>query len=154
MTKIELSTAIDAPLERCFDLARNVDFHKLSVANTNEEAVAGRTSGLCELGDRITWEATHFGIRQRLSVEITKFEKPYFFEDTMTKGAFKSMRHEHHFSFENGLTVMKDEFYFEAPFGIIGKIFNALILKKYMMTFLLQRNALLKELAEKDTSIK
>ncbi|WP_394352500.1 SRPBCC family protein [Flavobacterium silvaticum] len=135
-------------------MARNVDFHKLSVANTNEEAVAGRTSGLCELGDRITWEATHFGIRQRLSVEITKFEKPYFFEDTMTKGAFKSMRHEHHFSFENGLTVMKDEFYFEAPFGIIGKIFNALILKKYMMTFLLQRNALLKELAEKDTSIK
>ena len=58
MTTIKLLTEINSPIEKCFDLARDIDFHKLSTQKTKEKAVAGRTSGLCELGDKITWEAT------------------------------------------------------------------------------------------------
>ena len=148
MTIIKLITQIDAPLEKCFDLARDIDFHQRSAGNTKEKVIAGKMSGLCELGDQITWEATHFGIRQNLSIKITKFDHPYFFQDEMTRGAFKKMQHEHHFERVNGYTQMTDFFQYETPFGFLGQWFDKLFLKRHMMRFLLIRNTLLKESAE------
>lgn len=148
MAIIELHTEISAPASICFDLARDVGIHTQSAGKTKEKAIAGRTSGLCEEGDTITWEAVHFGIRQILTVKITKLEKYTFFEDEMIKGAFRRMRHEHHFTEENGRTVMRDRFEYKTPFGFPGKLFDALILKKYMTRFLIQRNEILKRLAE------
>jgi len=121
----------------------------MSTANTNERAIAGRTSGLCELGDSITWEATHFNIRQKLTVEITQFDKPYSFEDRMVKGAFKSMKHEHRFEEKNGFTIMTDKFEYEVPLGLVGTLFDRLILNSYMRRFLIKRNDFIKSLAEK-----
>ncbi len=150
MTTIYLVTELKADIQKCFDAARDIDIHKRSTKQTNEKAIAGRTSGLCELGDTITWEATHFGIRQQLSVEITKLNRPYFFEDKMLKGAFKSTRHEHHFEEKNGKTIMTDRFQYEVPYSIAGKIFNALILKRYMTSFLVTRNQFIKSVVEAD----
>ncbi len=130
-------------------MARDIDVHTLSAGNTHEKSIAGRTSGLCELGDTITWEAKHFAITQRLTVEIVKFKRPYFFEDKMLKGAFKSMRHEHHFEEKEGMTIMTDKFEYEVPFGILGQLFNTIILKNYMTKFLLNRNQMLKLILEK-----
>jgi len=62
---------INAPTERCFDLARDIAFHQRSVAHTAERAIGGVTGGLIALGETVTWEATHFGVRQRLTVRIT-----------------------------------------------------------------------------------
>jgi ligand-binding SRPBCC domain-containing protein len=149
MTTIELQTEINANIERVFDISRDVDMHKLSAKGTNEKAIAGRMSGLCEEGDVITWQAKHFGIRQKLTVEITKVEKPFFFEDRMLKGAFKSMQHQHFFEVREGKTMMYDKFCYEVPFGLIGKLFDKLVLKDYMTQFLLTRNQILKEVAEK-----
>lgn len=148
MTTIYLVTKLEADIRKCFDVARDIDIHKLSTKQTNEKAIAGRTSGLCELGDTITWEATHFGIRQQLSVEITKFNRPYFFEDKMLKGAFKSMRHEHHFEEKDGRTIMTDKFQYQVSYSIAGKIFNAVILKRYMTSFLITRNQFIKSVVE------
>jgi ligand-binding SRPBCC domain-containing protein len=120
----------------------------LSTKDTKEIAVGGRTSGLCEEGDTITWEATHFLIRQRLTVEITKMEKPVFFEDRMVKGAFKSMRHEHHFEQADSHTIMRDVFMYEVPYGIAGWIFDKVILRRYMTRFLRTRNEMIKRMAE------
>jgi ligand-binding SRPBCC domain-containing protein len=148
MTRITLETLINAPIETCFDLSRNADVHLLSTTHTQERVVAGRASGLFELGDEVTWEAVHLGVRQRLSTKITKFDTPVFFEDTMQKGAFKSMRHEHHFCKIPEGTLMTDVFEYEAPFGLAGKIFGRLYLKQYMIRLLRIRNNLIKELAE------
>ncbi len=152
MTIIHLITIIHAPIETCFDLSRDVGIHQLSTIDTKEIAVAGRTSGLCEVNDEITWEAKHFGIKQRLTVRITKMNQPFFFEDIMLKGAFKAMMHEHYFeNFEtkNNQTIMQDVFKYEVPFGFIGQFFDKLVLKKYMTKFLLTRNKVLKDMAEK-----
>lgn len=149
MPTIRLSTQINAPIERVFDLARDLDAHMQSTARTKERAVAGRTSGLIELGETVTWQATHFGIRQHLTVEITQMEPPHLFEDVMTKGAFKSMRHLHRFSqSETGATIMQDELHFHAPLGILGRLAEYLFLTKYMRAFLLERNRVLKQLSE------
>jgi len=148
MPTIYLETPIDAPIDTCFDLARDIDAHQLSTSKTKEKAVAGKVSGLCEKGDTITWQATHFGIKQYLTVQITKMDKPNCFEDEMQKGAFAFMKHTHRFRQEAAKTIMIDEFTFSAPFGFLGKIAEKLFLTSYMTNFLKARNAILKSLAE------
>jgi ligand-binding SRPBCC domain-containing protein len=150
MAVIQLSTLIDAPIERVFDLSRSIDAHQHSTTNTSEVAVSGITSGLINYGEEVEWEARHFGIRQRLSVRITKFEKPYHFQDTMLKGAFSMMQHDHYFKEVDGITEVKDIFEFKAPLGILGKIAEKLFLVRYMTIFLEERNRVLKRLAKTD----
>jgi ligand-binding SRPBCC domain-containing protein len=148
MSRIELSTRINAPIEKVFDLSRSIDLHIRSTSKTGEQAVAGRTSGLISLGETVTWRAKHFGIWQQLTSKITEFNSPILFVDEMVSGAFKSFRHEHHFLADSEGTLMRDVFVFESPFGMIGRLFNRLILKRYMTGFLVERNRVIKEEAE------
>ncbi|MBL7697876.1 MAG: SRPBCC family protein [Chitinophagaceae bacterium] len=150
MPNIELQTIIHAPIERCFDLARSIDLHKLSTGGTNEEAIAGVTTGLISGGEEVTWRAKHFGITQTLSSRITAFERPYYFRDEMIKGAFKMIRHDHIFEEKQGYTLMSDKFRFESPGWIFGDIFNTLVLKKYLGSLLKKRNNIIKQVAETD----
>lgn len=150
MPLIELTTIIEAPAERCFDLARSIDLHKMSTEGTNEEAIDGITSGLIDKGQQVTWRARHFGITQSLSSKITRFERPLHFRDEMIKGAFKSLIHDHIFHESEGKTVMKDHFYYESPGGIVGNLFNQIILTRYLHTLLTKRNDMIKRVAEGD----
>lgn len=148
MTEITLLTTIEAPIQIVFDCARSIDVHLASTAATNEKVVAGKDSGLCELGDEITWGAKHFGIYQTLSSKITKMKAPFYFQDKMLKGAFLSLKHDHFFEENENFTVMKDIFFYETPFGLFGQIFNRLILKRYLTNFLKKRNEVIREFAE------
>ncbi|GFZ85472.1 hypothetical protein GCM10011531_15820 [Aquaticitalea lipolytica] len=148
MPLIQLHTYINSDIKTCFDLARNIDFHQESLKHSNEKAIAGKTSGLIALGESVTWEATHFGIKQQLTSKITAFDAPNYFVDEMVSGVFKSFKHEHIFKTEGNQTLMIDKFYFESPFGIFGKLVNKLFLKNYMIKLLTTRNSLLKEKAE------
>jgi ligand-binding SRPBCC domain-containing protein len=148
MPLIEIKTYINTDIKTCFDLARNIDFHQESLKHSNEKAIAGKTSGLIELGESVTWEAKHFGTTQRLTSKITAFNSPNYFVDEMVSGAFKSFKHEHIFKEEGHFTLMIDKFYFQSPFGVLGKLANRLFLKKYMTNLLITRNQLLKVEAE------
>jgi ligand-binding SRPBCC domain-containing protein len=150
MPLITLTTTIDAPIERCFDLARSIDLHTTSTAQTSERAVAGVTSGLIGEGEEVTWRARHFGIMQHLTSRIESLERPRYFVDRMQRGAFKSMVHRHIFEPRGAGTLMRDELEFEAPLGFLGRIFSALVLTGYMRRFLRSRNAVLKSVAESD----
>lgn len=148
MPKIELVTIIHAPIERCFDLARSIDLHKLSTAGTDEEAISGKTTGLIGKDEHVTWKAKHFGITQRLTSKITAFEHPYHFRDEMLEGPFRMIRHDHLFETRQGETLMRDEFEFESPCGILGKWFTKIILERYLRNLLTSRNQVIKETAE------
>jgi ligand-binding SRPBCC domain-containing protein len=148
MPKIELTTEINSTLEICFDLSRSIDLHKISTAQTNEQAIAGRTKGLINLNETVTWQATHFGIRQNLTSKITAFDRPNYFVDEQTKGIFKSIFHEHKFVQVADNVLMTDIFEFKAPFGILGEIFNKIILTNYLKQLLENRNKIIKEFAE------
>jgi len=147
MGKIKLETKIKSSTETCFDLSRSVDLHIASAQETNERAIDGVTSGLMALDDIVTWEATHFGIKQKLKVKISKFDRPTYFQDTQIDGIFKSFTHDHFFHEENGYTLMSDVFDFHCPYGIIGWFVDPLIYT-YIKKFLTQRNALIKSVAE------
>ena len=148
MPLIKLETKIDAPVERVFDLARSIDLHKLSTKGTKEEAIAGRTSGLIELNETVTWSAKHFGLYQKLTVRVTEFNKPQLFADIMIKGTFKRMKHIHRFEKIETGTKMIDEFEYESPLRILGQIADSLFLKRYMTKFLKNKNEELKQVAE------
>lgn len=150
MPLIELETEIGAPVDRVFDLARSIDAHIQSTSSTGEKAIAGCTTGLIGMGDTVTWEARHFGIRQRLTVRITAFDRPQMFSDEMVSGAFRSMRHTHRFRTDGFGTAMSDEFEFTSPLGILGKIAERAFLTRYMTSFLETRNRALKRMAESD----
>lgn len=148
MPKIQLSYTIEAPIEVCFDLARSIDFHKLSTGNTKEEAIGGVTSGLIGLNEFVTWQATHFGVKQKLTSKITELDRPHYFVDEMEEGIFQSIWHRHTFtSIENG-TLMTDEFKYISPLGLLGSLADALFLKKYMTELLHKRNQMIKQYAE------
>ena len=148
MPVITLTTVIGAPRERVFDLARSIDAHQDSTEGTEERAVAGVTKGLIGRGEEVTWEARHFGVRQRLTVRVTALDRPNYFQDIMVSGAFKSMVHDHEFAEHKEGTLMRDRFEFEPPLAILGRMANWLFLTSYMRRLLVRRNQVLKQLAE------
>ncbi len=149
MPRIEIVVNVDAPPERCFDLARSVEFHMRSTSSTRELAVGGVTQGLLELGDSVTWRARHFGVTQRLTSRITVFDRPRRFRDTQVQGAFRRFDHDHYFEpAPDGGTVLRDVFDFEAPLGLLGRFAEWLFLTEYMRRFLSARALEIKSAAE------
>ena len=153
MVKLEELTMIRAPIERCFDLARSVKVHLAGNVHCGEAAVAmaGATSGLLGPAQRVTWRARHFGVRQRLTSDITAMDRPSYFQDTMIRGAFRSMHHDHFFrSLSPDQTEMRDVFCFAAPLGILGRLAERAVLRRYMQALLRERNAVIREIAESE----
>lgn len=148
---LRLTTTIAAPARRCFDLARSVDLHTIGAAATGEHIVDGVRRGLMGPGDRVTWRARHFGVWQELTSEITFFEPPRRFRDSMVRGAFARFDHDHIFdAIDDRRTEMLDVFDFTSPLGLLGRIADSLVLERYMRRFLVERNAVLKRVAESD----
>jgi len=148
MTTINLSTQIKSPLVTVFDLSRNIDVHMQSMGYTQEKAIDGVTSGLININETVTWEGKHFGLRIQHQSIITAMEPPTYFVDEMKKGHFKWLKHEHIFKHKNGTTFMIDKFCYQTPFGIFGKLFDWLFLKKHMINILEKRSIQIKNLAE------
>src|SRR5579871_1662514 len=148
MQTIRLETRIAAPAMRCFLLSLDLDLHMDTTAQTRERAIAGVTQGQIRLGESVTWEGRHFGLRLRHASKIVCYEPPTFFCDEMTKGMFKSFRHEHHFHEANGETAMRDVLEFASPFGWVGQAAERLVLRGYLYAFLAERNAMIKQVAE------
>lgn len=148
MPIIILETYVKAPIGMCFDFARNVEIHTKTTSQTQERAVGGITTGLLKKGDEVTWEAIHFGVRQRLTAKISEMTKPHAFTDVMVKGAFHSFSHTHEFIEHGRGTMMKDIFQYKSPLGIIGQLADKVFLEKYMRNFLVSRANELKKIVE------
>ena len=148
MTTINLTTKISALKQIVFDASRNIDIHQQSASPTKEKAIAGVTSGLINLSETVTWRGKHFGFYLTHKSRITEMNFYDYFVDEMEKGKFKSFKHEHFFEEENGFTIMKDKLQYETPFGIFGKLFDVLFLKRHLTNFLLERNKVLKEVSK------
>lgn len=124
--------------------------HIASTRQTVEKAAAGVTSGLINLGQSVTWEATHFGVRQRLTSVITAFDRPRFFQDEMIEGAFASFIHDHMFESADSITTMTDVVHFAAPLGPLGYLSERLLLAGYLERFIAKRGEAVKHVAESD----
>src|SRR5690242_4013875 len=149
MPILTLVTDIRAPIERVFDLSRSIDLHRASMTARGETAVAGVTTGLIDLGERVTWRARHFGVWQHLTSEIVAFDRPRHFRDTMVRGAFRRFDHDHGFDeLAPDVTRMRDVFDYTAPLGPLGRIADALFLARYLRGFIAARNEVIRDVAE------
>jgi len=141
-----------APAQRTFDLARSIGVHLLANTHFGEQATAGVCTGLIGPGEQVTWRARHFWVRQSLTSAITVYDPPGYFQDTMLRGAFKSMQHDHYFRElpANGgqpQTEMRDVFRFSAPLGPLGWLAERMVLRRYMRNLLRERNRIIQQVA-------
>ncbi len=149
MAVLHLTTIINAPIQRVFNLSRSIDLHKISTASTNEEAVAGITTGLINLNEIVTWQAVHLFKKRTMTVKITEMESPVYFKDEMLNGDFKSFQHQHFFKFiSKKITEMKDMLELRSRFGLLGKTVDFIFMKYYLRHFFVLRNATIKQYAE------
>jgi ligand-binding SRPBCC domain-containing protein len=148
MTVIDLVTDIEAPIERVFDLARDVDLHARSMAGTGERAVGGRTTGIVAAGDTVIWRARHFGVWWSLTSRVTTVDRPVGFQDVQERGPFACFRHEHRFERRGEVTRMHDHWEHRSPLGPLGRLVDRLVLGRYMRALLVTRNDALKREAE------
>ncbi len=149
MAKIIISTYINAPIELVYDNSRSIDLHIISSSNTKEKAIDGITSGLINLGETVTWRAKHLGFFFTHKSKITAMSQPYYFTDTMTKGAFLSFNHEHIFiPINKKNTLVIDIIDYRVPGYFIGMFFNFCILKRHLVKFIRKRNSFIKVYTE------
>jgi ligand-binding SRPBCC domain-containing protein len=149
MGHVVVETLIVAPREVVFDLARDVSVHTASAAFSRERAVApGRTAGLLELGDTVTFEGVHFLLRLRFTARIVELDRPARFVDELVRSAFRELRHVHEFEERDGATIMRDTLDWTSPFGALGRIADELFVTGHMRRFVTRKQLALKELAE------
>lgn len=149
MTGFEAITAIAAPPQRVFDISLEIETHTASMADSGEQAIGGVTSGRMKLGDTVTWQARHFGLRWRMTSLISVFDPPGHFVDEQVTGPFKRWHHAHYFEPDgHGGTVMRDIVDFAAPLGPLGAIAEFIVLNRYMPRLIRIRNDHVRTAAE------
>jgi ligand-binding SRPBCC domain-containing protein len=149
MTTIELTTFIHAPVETCFQHSLSIDLELEAARAYSLRAVGGVTSGTISAGQRVKWKTKQFGITVSHVSEITGFQEPLFFQDSMIKGIFKSFQHDH-FLQPLGVnnTEMRDLLRFSMPFWLMSAISERVVMRSRMMHLLRLRNSLIKATAE------
>ncbi|MCE4026374.1 SRPBCC family protein [Microbacterium sp. Au-Mic1] len=159
MGSFVLERTIAAPVERVFALSVDVDVHVDSMAAHDERIADGVHAGRMAEGDMVTWDARHFGIRFRMTSLVFDVDEPHAFSDRQIRGPFAEFRHRH--TFEPASipaaparprgrgTLMRDEIVFRSPFGPIGRIVDALVMRRHLIRLIQQRNDTLAALAER-----
>ncbi len=131
--RITVETLIPAPPDKVYAALLDPETHA-KTAGGKELVVAGNHPLV--LNDEVTFEATHFGMRQRLTARITLTDPPFAFEDTMTQGAFRRLHHRHEFRAEGEACRMTDIMDFSSP---LGSWLDRLVLGPYLKRFLVRR---------------
>ena len=140
MASFVLERMIPAPPESVFDLSLDVGLHLASQSSRGERAVAGVTTGRLGEGDQVTWSARHFGIRFRMTSVVFDVDRPRRFRDRQTKGPFGSFLHTHEFLPAEGGTLMRDTIGFRSPFGPLGRLVDAVAMRRHLIRVITERN--------------
>src|SRR5207253_2896418 len=117
---------------------------------THESASAVAADGTIGEGDTLTFKGHHFGVRWRYTSLIEKLRPHSYYRDVMIAGPFQHFEHDHHFAPMDDGTRMRDEIRFSASGGLLGQLRTRMFLRKQLKAFLMERNAMIKRLAESE----
>jgi hypothetical protein len=148
MFTISDSIYINAPIDRCFLLSTNVE---LAGKAYGMKPLEGKTSGLLLADDRLLWAGWKFGVPQMHEIQITQYERPNFFQDTMGRGRFKRYQHDHYFYLMDERTVLNDKIRFTMPLGFVGQLVGKFVIVPYLSKRLRRRLVLLRKVAQTRT---
>jgi ligand-binding SRPBCC domain-containing protein len=150
METIRLGTWIDAPVERCFLLSLSVDLHTATARSMRDKIGAGATERTIGEGDTLTFKGNHFGVHWRHTSLIEKLRPHSYYRDVMIAGPFQHFEHDHYFAPMDDGTRMRDEVRFSTSGGLLGRLTKRMFLRKQLKAFLMERNAMIKRLAESE----
>jgi len=82
-----------------------------------------------QTGTELRYRLSLHGIPVRWATEIRQWSPPHRFIDTQRRGPYRLWHHTHRFEARDGGTRMTDVVRYRMPFGILGTLMNALIVR-------------------------
>ena len=101
-------------------------------------------------GETLTFKGRHFGVRWRHTSLIEKLRPHSYYRDIMIAGPFEHFEHDHYFAPMDDGTRMRDDIRFSARGGLMGKLATRIYLRKRLKAYLIERNTMIKRIAESD----
>jgi ligand-binding SRPBCC domain-containing protein len=143
------SMLIHAPVERCFALSTHLAIVERELGM---HPVEGRTGGLVTAGETIRWEGIQLGFANyHVSLIVPEtWDPPYFFQDRMIEGRFRSFEHNHRLIETTNGTFLDDDIRFTMPLGWPGWLVGRVMLVPHILGLMRRRFNLLKRIAETD----
>ena len=146
MNSYQRSISIRTSPERLFD------FH-LDTANLKRISPPWfRTKLILDEGsgpDRILeYRVSVFYVPTHWHVEISEFNRPLVLSDLATKGPFRHFHHRRTFIQDGDMTVMTDHVEYELPLGLLGRLFDAAVVRQIISSMFRYRHRRTKELLE------
>jgi ligand-binding SRPBCC domain-containing protein len=75
-----------------------------------------------------------------MTSRVTECDPPHRFVDEQVRGPFRAFRPEHVFIASGDGTLMTDQVTFTAPFGVIGRLAEHVVLRAYLARLIAERN--------------
>jgi ligand-binding SRPBCC domain-containing protein len=150
MVHIHITTFIQAPLQRVYDLARNLSVLKSSLQDTPAEVSSGAGGSLLATGDTLTFQSRNLGKTRTVTARVMEMDGSSHFTEEQVKGDLKSFRHAHHFKETDNGTIMIDLIECEGPRDFFGSMAGEGALRKFIERVAGKRIAQIRQYAESD----
>jgi ligand-binding SRPBCC domain-containing protein len=150
MPRLEFLTEIDAPQEAVWKLHDSLDGLKQITPPGTKLRIINPPVRL-EKGIRFTLllRQPPIPFPMRWEVVYTEYDPPLRFVDEQVKGPFAWWRHEHRFEPRpDGRTCLRDVVEYTPPFGILGKIADALFIRRQLTAMFAYRHRVTKQTLE------
>jgi ligand-binding SRPBCC domain-containing protein len=83
-----------------------------------------------------------------MTSEIVEVDRPHCFADQMLRGPFARWHHVHTFQRTANGSRITDDVEYDTPLGVLGRLFDAVVLERYMKRLLTGRNRRFKRTVE------
>lgn len=146
MTTIRLTTWVNAPVERCFQLATSA---AMSSPVSESLPASGVRIGPLQIGDFIRWQMGLGKARLEYRSRIDVIRPCSYFREVMAaQGVFLYYEHDHHFARMDDGTRVRNEIRFTTRLGVLGRPLELTLFRTGLIQMLARRNARLKRIAE------
>lgn len=148
MAGIHLTTFIEAPIERVFDLTRNLAVYKYVFNSRQEKFSSPAGTNLLSRGETVSIVAQHLNKERLTMLKVTTLDRPTLLVEEQVKGDLEIYRHEHHFKQIDNGTIVIDLIEFGLPRDFIGRTLGRWYLKNYLEELTRKRNEIVRSYAE------
>ena len=149
MPVFEARVALATTAETLFDfIVHPAHLLEIMPPSTPLELIEG--PGRLELGSELVVDLDGFGPTQRLTYEVTAFEEPKTFTETMVSGPLGAWVHRRTITPAGEMVELIEEVTFEPPAGLAGLLLTSARIEASLTTSFAHRHRRLRELLEAD----